>query len=73
MAAPQHHVMDAELLAERETMRYHCPVCQRCIEDGPDGVRVLHHGDRAATHRGGSLAVDQEDVAAERPSGPTMH
>lgn len=73
MPGQQHHVMDAELIVERETMRYHCPVCERCVEDGPDGVRVLHRGDRSATHRGGSLTIDHEDIEVERPQGPTWH
>jgi hypothetical protein len=67
------HRMDTELIAERRTVRYTCPTCQRCVEDGPDGLRVLHKGDLSVGHRGGSLDIEQDEPAAVVETPPTLH
>ncbi len=56
------HVMNAELSRDRQTMRYTCPTCRRCMEDGPDGIAVLFAGDRQAVHRAGTLKPMVEEV-----------
>jgi hypothetical protein len=68
MNFPELHVMRAELIEERATMRYSCPLCDRCVEDGPDGLVVVHRGDAAASHRGGSLVGVEQEVG---PIGAT--
>jgi hypothetical protein len=68
------HVMDAVLIEDRQTMRYTCPVCQRCVEDGPEGVAMIHGGDRAASHRGGSITTMQPEVEQEVGAAkPALH
>lgn len=49
------HVMQAVLSEDRATTRYNCPVCDRCVENGPDGITIVHRGNQNAVHRGGSL------------------
>jgi len=68
------HVMRAVLDEPRQTMRYTCGACERCIEDGPDGLRVLHRGDTTALHQGGHLAgVSMEIEAAPTEPPPVLH
>ena len=33
------HPMNTLFIEDRQTMRYTCPVCQRCLEDGVEGTR----------------------------------
>ncbi|MBL8340643.1 MAG: hypothetical protein JNL30_04170 [Rubrivivax sp.] len=68
------HVMNAELIGERQTMRYTCPTCRRCMEDGPDGITVLHAGDRRALHRAGTVKAVIDDIDTAAPVPPhTLH
>ncbi|MBL8325824.1 MAG: hypothetical protein JNJ89_12805 [Rubrivivax sp.] len=67
------HVMDAELIRERQTMRYTCPACQRCMEDGPDGITVLHAGDRSARHRAGTVKAVVDDIDTVPQPPHTLH
>lgn len=68
MSTTRWHRMDVELIAERATTRYSCPICHRCIEDGADGLRIVHRGDTSVGHRGGDITVEHED---DQPhSGP---
>lgn len=68
------HVMNAELSRDRRTMRYTCPRCQRCMEDGPDGITVVFPGDRHAVHRAGTLKPAVDEVEAISPEPPrTLH
>ena len=70
MSHREFHVMNAELIEDRQTMRYTCPVCQRCLEDGPEGITTIHKGDQLAAHRGGSISSIQQDVEQEREQRP---
>ena len=73
MGYREFHVMNAELIQERQTMRYTCPTCQRCMEDGPEGIQLIHPGDRTASHRAGSIAP-VVDVEQDPPLPPrTLH
>lgn len=54
------HTMDARWIADQMTTRYSCRSCGRCVEDGPEGLRVLVRGDVSAVHRGGVLTVQAE-------------
>lgn len=68
------HVMRAALDEDRQTMRYTCIACDRCVEDGPEGLRVLSRGDTEAVHQGGSLmGVGLEVEADLPPTPPTLH
>ncbi|MEY8879182.1 MAG: hypothetical protein AB9M60_21910 [Leptothrix sp. (in: b-proteobacteria)] len=67
MSPNEHHTLHIELIAERQTVRYHCAICERCVEDGPDGLRVLVRGDPLASHSGGSFEMHAE---VEQPSAP---
>jgi hypothetical protein len=58
------HPMTVERIADRQTTRYTCPVCQRCVEDGPDGLTILFRGDPAASHRAGVFALEIEELEA---------
>jgi len=74
MGHREFHVMNAELIQERQTMRYTCPVCQRCMEDGPEGIQLIQAGDRTAAHRAGSMAPVVEAVEQDPPPPPrTLH
>lgn len=66
------HLMQATLDEERETMRYTCSACERCVEDGPQGLRVLHRGDPEARHQGGSLSGVALEIEAEPPMPPPL-
>jgi hypothetical protein len=66
------HVMQAVLDEDREVMRYTCSACGRCIEDGPEGLRVLRQGDLDAVHRGGQLGVATFDLEGEPPAPPPL-
>ncbi len=66
------HLMHAALDEERDTMRYTCRSCARCVEDGPDGLRVLHRGDLEAQHQGGSLNAVALEIEAEPPAPPPL-
>jgi|APTNR8051073442_1049403.scaffolds.fasta_scaffold145238_1 hypothetical protein len=77
MPRAEFHLMQAELSEDRATMRYSCPICDRCVEDGPEGLTILHRGDPAALHRGGTLrgfeyAVEQA-VAQAPAAAPRLH
>ena len=73
MSQREFHVMNAVLVEDRQTMRYTCPVCQRCLEDGPDGMTMIHKGDQSASHRGGSLGPAQCEVEQDAPAQPLLH
>lgn len=67
MRQPEVHPMRAELSDDRATMRYSCPICERCVEDRPEGLVVVHTGDPHAMHRGGALATFEHDVEQAPP------
>jgi hypothetical protein len=67
------HVMTVELIADRQTVRYSCPICHRCLEDGPDGIIIIHKGDQEARHRGGNIATLGADIEQDRPRSPVLH
>ncbi|MBL8345879.1 MAG: hypothetical protein JNN03_10590 [Rubrivivax sp.] len=68
------HVMHATLDEERDTMRYTCGICDRCVEDGPQGLRILRRGDQEAFHQGGSLTGVALEVEPEPPApAPLLH
>lgn len=72
----EQHVLTVELIEDRQTMRYSCPTCHRCFEDGPEGLTVIHRGDPSAAHRGGSMAAVEHEVEQHAaPSGglPASH
>ena len=69
MSHREFHVMTAELIEDRRTMRYTCAVCQRCVEDGPEGIAMIHNGDQFASHRGGSISSVEQSVEQEPPGG----
>jgi hypothetical protein len=73
MSPREFHVMNAELIEDRQTMRYTCPVCRRCLEDGPEGFTMVHQGDQSASHRGGSLVPAQCEVEQDAPARPVLH
>jgi hypothetical protein len=77
MSTSRWHRMDVESIAERATTRYSCPICHRCVEDGPEGLRIVHRGDTSVGHRGGSIAIDHDDDppggAAHGESPPRLH
>ncbi len=74
MGAQELHIMTAQLLADRQTMRYTCPVCQRCLEDGPNGLNVLHRGDQTVRHQSGTVVPNVQRVEpAEQTPPPTLH
>ena len=73
MTSLRFHRMDTELIAERHTMRYTCPTCQRCVEDGPEGTRVLHRGDLSVGHRGGSFDLEHDEPTAMIEPRPILH
>lgn len=58
----EHHVMHAALGESAGTMRYSCPTCHRCVEDGPDGLRILVKGNQSAVHRAGALMVAPSEI-----------
>lgn len=70
MSQPEVHPMTAEWVTERQTMRYTCPACRRCVEDGPDGLRVLHTGNPEARHVGGVLKMTGIEVEPSPPIAP---
>ena len=68
--------MRAELDEALGWMRYTCPTCHRCLEDGPDGLRVLRRGDLDAVHTGGTLEaplVEVEGTGERPPPTTTLH
>jgi hypothetical protein len=69
MSHREFHVMTVERLAERQVTRYSCPTCQRCVEDGPEGITLLYRGDQDASHRGGSLRGFAQDFEQQPPLG----
>jgi hypothetical protein len=73
MSQREFHVMNTELIEDRQTMRYTCPVCQRCLEDGPEGITLIHKGDQSASHSGGSLGPAHCEVEQARPAQPVLH
>jgi len=73
MIHPEVHHMDAELVHDRQTMRYRCTVCAWCVEDGPEGVAVVSKGDPIAAHRGGQLEVVTDEVEQDPQAKPLLH
>lgn len=73
MRQPRFHLMQAVLIEDRATMRYECPICERCVEDGPEGLTVVHAGDRYAEHRGGTLTTIEQSAEQPPPAGPRLH
>jgi hypothetical protein len=73
MIHAQVHHMDAELVHDRQTMRYRCTVCAWCVEDGPEGVTVVHKGDPTVAHRGGQLEVVTDEVEQDPQAKPLLH
>jgi hypothetical protein len=69
----EHHVMTAELIADRQTMRYTCPVCQRCLEDGPEGLTMISKGDPLAVHRSGRLRPMSPEVEQDLQATTLLH
>lgn len=67
------HVMQSAWIAERQTMRYHCPTCQRCLEDGPEGLRLLAKGDQQAQHVGGLLSTLHLEIEQAPAPPPLLH
>jgi hypothetical protein len=63
------HPMTSQWLPQLQTMRYRCLVCSRCVEDGPEGLRVVAAGDTDALHSGGNLALDLEADASSGDRG----
>jgi hypothetical protein len=73
MSQGDFHIMTAVLIEERQVMRYTCTVCPRCLEDGPEGITVIHRGDAAAMHRGGRIAPGQGDIEQEPRAPRRLH
>jgi hypothetical protein len=73
MTHREYHVMNAELIEDRLTMRYTCTTCQRCLEDRPEGITILHKGDPRASHRGGSLRNSSVEIEQVAPEKPVLH
>ena len=73
MNHPESHVMNAVLIEDRQTVRYTCPVCLRCVEDGPDGITTIHKGDPSASHRGGSILQMQHEIHQQAQGMPLPH
>jgi hypothetical protein len=73
MGLPEVHVLQTELIADRQTVRYSCPVCHRCLEDGPEGITIIHKGEQQVRHRGGGISTLQSEVGQEPPSKPVLH
>ncbi len=67
------HRMDNELLPERQTMRYSCRICHRTVEDGPEGVTIIHKGDPTVAHRGGSLDIAHDEFEQDLQAKPRLH
>jgi len=65
------HFMQTEMVADQQLVRFSCPICERCVESGPDGLRILVRGDTSVRHQGGSVVMGAE-VDAERER-PTLH
>lgn len=63
----EQHVLTAELIEDRQTMRYSCPTCHRCLEDGPEGLIMIHRGDPSAAHRGGSIEAVEHEIEQNDP------
>ena len=64
------HLMTAELLEDRQTMRYTCPTCLRCLEDGPTGLTIRHRGDPTARHQSGTVMPGVSHVRQDEPTPP---
>lgn len=73
MGQTEIHVMTAELIADRHTVRFSCPICHRCIEDGPEGITFIHRGDVSVRHQGGSMSTIDSTVEQAPPERPVMH
>lgn len=65
------HIMQCALLEDGQTMRYTCPLCRRCLDDGPAGLTLVHRGDQSALHRAGALAPGVQSLESVPP--PTLH
>ena len=73
MKPHEFHRMQTELLAERQTMRYSCPICQHTVEDGPAGLSIIHKGDPAVAHRAGALDVAHLEFERDPQDKPVLH
>ena len=73
MTTREFHLMTTEVLQDTRTVRYRCSTCGRCVEDGPEGITIVHKGDLTATHRGGVLAASVVDVDQHVQRGPALH
>jgi hypothetical protein len=73
MAPAAFHLMVTELITDRQTVRYSCPTCQRCVEDGPEGFMVLHRGDQNARHRGGSISMLHPETEQQSAKKHVLH
>lgn len=67
------HTMKTELITERQTMRYTCPVCQRCMEDRPEGLVLLNKGDQHARHVAGVFSTIEMEIEQAPPVKPVLH
>jgi hypothetical protein len=47
------HTIDTPWVEDQLTTRYTCRSCPRCVEDVPEGLRVLARGDVHAIDQGG--------------------
>jgi hypothetical protein len=67
------HTMDVTLEHDRQIVRYSCPVCGRCFEDGPDRLTLIERGDASAIHRAGSLSTLEAEAEPASPTPPLTH
>ena len=68
------HIMSTVLLEDRKTMRYTCPLCNRCLEDRPEGLTLVRRGDPTARHEAGALRPQVLELEPEEPTPPpTLH
>ena len=65
------HPMQVQRFAERQVTRYTCRICQRCVEDGPEGLTIIARGDPWASHRAGVFALEVDEVESTPASGPS--
>ncbi len=73
MTMTAQHTMETSWIEDRQVSRYTCRSCARCVEDGPDGLRVLVRGDQTASHRGGVFAAEVELEIEADPLARVLH
>ncbi len=73
MNIPEVHLWTIELVADQGLVRYSCRSCGRCMEDGPDGLRLLTRGDTEVVHHGGSLSEPVVELQQHEPPPTVMH